>query len=286
MALSAASNVDSVKAQRQLAKTSSNLAKTFERLSSGLRINQASDDPAGLQVADALRRDAKLASVAVRNAGDGISLVSIADAALSEIDNILSRMAELASQSSNGIYTSSQRSALSSEFIALGSEIQRIAATTTFNGLNLLSASSNVTIQVGLGGDSNSQITITSVLGTLNALGLAATGSSALTFSIISTTSTTSQAAATTALAAINAAISSVTSTRGSLAGAESRLSAAVDYLTVARENFIAAESRIRDADVAQEVAEMVRLQVLQQAATAVLAQANQQPKQVLALLQ
>ncbi len=286
MALSAASNVDSVKAQRQLAKTSSNLAKTFERLSSGLRINQASDDPAGLQVADALRRDAKLASVAVRNAGDGISLVSIADAALSEIDNILSRMAELASQSSNGIYTSSQRSALSSEFIALGSEIQRIAATTTFNGLNLLSASSNVTIQVGLGGDSNSQITITRVLGTLNALGLAATGSSALTFSIISTTSTTSQAAATTALAAINAAISSVTSTRGSLAGAESRLSAAVDYLTVARENFIAAESRIRDADVAQEVAEMVRLQVLQQAATAVLAQANQQPKQVLALLQ
>ena len=286
MALSAASNVDSVKAQTQLARTSANLAKTFERLSSGLRINSASDDPAGLAVADALRRDAKLASVAVRNAGDGISLVAIADSALTEINNLLTRMAELASQSANGIYTTSQRSALSSEFLALGSEIQRIASTTSFNGLNLLSASSNVTLQVGLDGTTNSQITVTGVLGTLNALGLAANGSSALTYSIISSTSTLSQAAATTALAAITGAIGSVSSTRGSLAGAESRLTSAVNYLTVARENFIAAESRIRDADVAQEVAEMVRLQVLQQAATAVLAQANQQPGLVLSLLQ
>lgn len=286
MALSAASNIDSVKAQTKLARTTANLSQTFERLSSGLRINSANDDPAGLAVADALRRDAKLASVAVRNAGDGISMVAIADSALSEINNILTRMSELASQSANGIYTTAQRSALSTEFIALGSEIQRIASTTSFNGLNLLSASSDVTLQVGLDGTTNSRITVTGILGTLNALGLAANGSSALTYSIISSTSTLSQAAATTALAAITGAIGSVSSTRGSLAGAESRLTSAVNYLTVARENFIAAESRIRDADVAQEVAEMVRLQVLQQAATAVLAQANQQPGQVLALLQ
>ncbi len=285
MPITAASNVNSLHAANQLARTTADLSKTFERLSSGLRINSAADDPAGLALADSLRSDARIASVAIRNANDGISLTSVADAALDEIGDMLTRMAELATQSANGVYTNSQRSALSSEFVALGSEIERIAKTTTFNNLNLLSNSQNITLQVGLDGTSNSRITLTAVTGTLSALGLSSGGSGALTFSIIDNTSTLAQLASQNAVSAVNSAITSLGNIRGLLGAAQSRLDVAVNYLTVARENYIAAESRIRDADVAQEVAEMVRLQVLQQAGTAVLAQANQQPTLVLDLL-
>ena len=286
MGLALSSNIASLKAQRQLGITTQKLATTFERLSSGLRINHASDDPAGLALADNLRADARVAAVAVRNANDGISLASIADAALEEIGNILSRMAELAEQSANGTYSTSQRSALATEFLALGSEIDRIAQTTTFNDIKLLSNSSSLSLQVGLDGGSYSQITIGSVLGTLASLGLAASGSSALTYSITGTTTLAAQSAAQIALSALDIAINAVTASRGVLGAAESRLNTAISFLTVARENFVAAEARIRDADVAQEVAEMVRLQTLQQATTAVLAQANLQPQVVLKLLQ
>lgn len=285
MALSFASNIDSVRAQTDLRRTTASLSRTFERLSSGLRINSASDDPAGLGLADKLRADAKIASVAIRNANDGLSLTAIADSALQEIGNMLTRMSELAEQSANGAYTNTQRSALSSEFLALGSEIDRIARTTEFNNLNLLSGSSNVTVQVGFTSQSTSQIVIQAVRGTLDSLGLASSGSSALSFSIIGTTTAGSQNAAQNALDAVNAAISTLSVTRGTLGAAESRLSTAINYLSVARENFVAAESRIRDADIAQEVADMVRLQVLQQSGTAVLAQANLQPEVVLSLL-
>lgn len=284
MAVSVASNIASLRAQRQVSKASDSLAKTFQRLSSGLRINGAADDAAGLSLADSLRANAKIASIAVRNANDGISITSLTDAGLDEIINNLQRMAELATQSSNGVYTNTQRSALSSEFIALGSEVERIAATTTFNGIALLSNSPGVTLQVGLDGTTSSQISISGVLGTLNSMGLGSAGG-ALTFSIIASTSAASQAAAAAALSAVNAAIVSVGVQRGIVGAAESRLNSAVSYLQVVRENFIAAESRIRDADVAQEVAEMVRLQVLQQASTAVLAQANLQPQIALTLL-
>lgn len=286
MTLSVASNISSLRAQTELAETTTKLGKTFERLSSGLRINSASDDPAGLALADSLRADAKLAAVAIRNANDGISLTSIADAALDEVGSILYRMAELAEQSSNGVYSTTQRSALSSEFVALASEIERISVTTEFNSLKLLSNSSNVTIQVGLDGSSNSQISIDGVESTLDALSLANTGSSALIYSINAATDDAAQTASQLALDAVNSAISTLTSTRGTVGAAANRLEFAVSNLSVARENFIAAESRIRDADIASEVAEMVRLQVLQQAGTAVLAQANQQPGTVLSLLQ
>lgn len=285
MGISYASNTPALKASTKLSQTTDALSKSFERLSSGLRINRASDDPGGLAVADALRADTRVASVAIRNANDGISLVSIADSALSEIGNLLTRMSELASQSANGVYTNTQRSALSSEFEALGSEIERIATTTTFNGLNLLSNSSNVTLQVGFAGDNNSQITIQKVLGTLNALNLAPSGSSRLTFSIIDTSTAGAQAAAQTAFTNIDAAISSLSNIRGTLGAAESRLNSVVSHLTVQRENFAAAEARIRDIDVAEETSNMVRLQVLQQAAQAVLAQANLQPQVALELL-
>ena len=285
MGLSVASNIASVRAQRQVNLTTQGLEKTFERLASGLRINKASDDAAGLALADNLRNQGKLATVAIRNANDGLSITSLANAAVTEISNDLSRMAELAEQSSNGVYTQTQRSALASEFIALGSEVQRIAVATTFNGINLLSASSGVSIQVGLDGTANSQINISGVLGTLESLGLASTGSSALTFSITGSTSAFAQTSALLALSAVNTAINNIGSVRGTLGAAEARLSSAVNYLTVARENVNAAQGRIRDADIAQEVAEMVRLQVLQQSGTAILAQANQQPAMVLKLL-
>lgn len=284
MSLSVVSNIASLKAQTQLNKTNRALSKTFERLSSGLRINSASDDPAGLAMAESLKTDAKLASVAIRNANDGISLTSIADSALSEITNVLERMSELAQQSSNGVFTNTQRSALSSEFLALGSEIERIARTTTFNDINLLSNSSSVSIQVGLRSGTNATINIGSVVATLQSLGLGNAGGT-LTYSIIGLTASASALAASNAVSAIATAIDSVSGLRGTIGAAESRLNTAVSYLTVMRENLVAAESRIRDADVAQEVAEMVRLQVLQQAGTAVLAQANQQPTVVLKLL-
>ena len=285
MTITAASNVASVRAQRQLESTTRELGTTFERLSSGLRINSAKDDPAGLALADALRADARIASVATRNANDGISLTSITDAALGEISNILTRMLELATQSANGVYTVDQRSALSSEFIALGSEIERIAVTTEFNGLKLLSGSSTISFQVGFDGSSTSRISVTGVQATLSSLGLAASGSSSLTYSIIATTTTGAESASAIAIDQITAALSSLSSRRGAIGAAESRLNVAINYLATARENFIAAESRIRDADIATETANLVRLQVLQQAGVAVLAQANQQPSLVLQLL-
>jgi flagellin len=287
MGLSLYANRDSLNAQTSLSRTTAALSKTFERLSSGLRINSASDDPAGLALADVLRAQTRVAGAAIRNANDGLSLSYVADSALSEVSNILTRMLELATQSANGVYTNTQRSALSSEFLALGSEIDRIAKTATFNGLYLLSNSQNVTLQVGLDSSANSQITIQGVQGTLSALGLSsAPGGSILTYSIIDTTTVGAQNAAANALSAVNAAVNSLGIFRGTVGAAQSRLTSAINYLTVARENYAAAESKIRDADIAEDVANMVRLQVLQQSGLAVLAQANQQPGMVLKLLE
>ncbi len=286
MSITIGANIASLKAQRNLDYASNKLTKSYERLSSGLRINNASDDAAGLAVADALRANQKIASVAVRNANDGISSIAIADGALGEISNILQRLAELAEQSANGVYSTTQRSALQNEFAALGSEIERIAGTTTFNGIGVLSSGSALTLQVGLDASSNSRIHIDAVRGTLASMDLAPTNSSALTYSLIGTTIEAGQSASRLALDAVNAAISSISQTRGSLGAVQSRLQVAVEHLQVMRENYAAAESRIRDTDVAAEAAEMTRLTILQQVSTAILAQANQQPGLALSLLQ
>ncbi len=285
MAISLSTNAASASTARRLNQTSDALATTFNRLSSGLRITRPGDDPAGNQVADALRADSKLAATAIQNANTALSLTSIADASLSNISGLLTRMAELAEQSANGVYSNDQRSALSNEFTALGSEIQRIAKVTEFNGLALLSGAGNVTIQLGIDGSANSRLELTAITGTLASLGLAASGSDALTNSIISSSEAGSLSAARLALDAVSGALNSLNSTRGSLGAAESRLSTAINYLGSVREQFSAAESRIRDADVAAEAAELVRLQVLQSAQTSILAQANQQVSTVLALL-
>jgi flagellin len=204
---------------------------------------------------------------------------------LSEIGNVLSRLAELSEQSANGVFSTTQRSALANEFVALASEVERIATTTTFNGVRLLSGGSSVTLQVGFDSGSTSQISFTGVQGTLQSLGLAAAGSSGLSYSINGSSIEAGQSASRAALDAVNNAISSLASTRGTLGAVESRLNVAINALTVARENFAAAESRIRDVDVASEAAELTRLGILQQAGAAVLAQANQQPGLALSLI-
>jgi len=285
MAITLGSNVASLKAQRTLGLSSDALAKVYERLSSGQRINTASDDAAGLAIADSLRSEQRVATVAIRNANDGISTIAIADAALGEIGNTLTRLAELSEQSANGVFSVNQRSALTNEFVALGSEIERIATTTEFNGVRLLSGNSTLVLQVGFDSGSTAQISYTGVQGTLAALGLANTNSSLLVYSINGSSISEGQSAARASLDAVNQAISSLASTRGKLGAAESRLKVAINNLSVARENFAAAESRIRDVDVAGEAADLTRLGILQQAGAAVLAQANQQPSLALSLL-
>lgn len=285
MGITLGTNISSLQGQRRLALSTDLLSRSFERLSSGQRINKASDDAAGLAIADSLRADQRVASVAIRNANDGISTIAIADSALGEIGGVLSRLAELAEQSANGVYSNTQRSALQNEFVALASEIERIASTTVFNGVALISGGATTTLQVGFSSASTSQIQFSGVQGTLSALGLASTGSSALAYSISAAGSEGAQSAARLALDAVNEAISSLAVQRGNLGATEARLSVAIKNLSVSRENFAAAESRIRDVDVASESAELTRLNILQQAGAAVLAQANQQPQLALSLL-
>ena len=285
MAVTLGSNVASLRAQRTLNESTDRLQGVYRQLSSGQRINKAADDAAGLAIADALRADQRVAGVAIRNANDGISAIAIADSALGQIGNVLGRLAELAEQSANGIFSNTQRSALSNEFTALGSEIERIATTTNFNGVSLLSGNSQIVFQVGFNSASTSQITYSGVTGTLASLGLATTNTSALSYSINSSSTDGAQSAARLTLDAINSAVSSLSSTRGSLGSTEARLNVAIQNLSVSRENFAAAESLIRDTDVAAQAAELTRLGILQQAGTAVLAQANQQPGLSLSLL-
>lgn len=286
MGLNIRTNIASLGAQRALYDSSSKLETAYQRLSSGMRINRAKDDAAGLAIAESLKADSRIAAVGIRNANDGISIVAITDGAIDQITNILSRLAELAQQSANGVYGNGQRSALQLEFTALTSEIERIAMTTEFNGLKLLSGGGNVTFQVGFDGGSMSQIQYSGIQATLQAIGLAQAGNSASIYSITGNTDIDSQSASRLAINAITAAITSITRQRGTLGAAESRLDTAIKNLQVARQNFSAAESAIRDADVAAEAAELSRLNILQQAGTAILAQANQQPSLVLRLLQ
>ena len=285
MAVTIGSNIASLQAQRRLGIATDSLGRTYEKLSSGQRINRASDDAAGLAIADSLRAQQRIATVAVRNANDGISTIAIADSALGQIGDVLSRLAELSTQSANGVFSVTQRSALQNEFTALASEVERIAVTTSFNGVALISGGNTLTLQVGFDSSSVSQISFTGVRGTLNALGLANAGSSTLVYSINGSSIELGQSASRAALDAVNSAISSLASTRGSLGAVESRLNVAITNLTVARENFASAESRIRDVDVASEAAELTRLGILQQAGAAILGQANQQPSLALSLL-
>jgi flagellin len=272
MALSVVTNVAALKAQNSLAVSTDRLNKSLARLSSGLRINEAQDDPAGLAVADKLRADVRIAGQAIRNANDGVSAINIADKALETIGNSLARLGELAEQSATGTLNDTQRGSLQSEFAALVSEIDRISATTTFNGAQLLSSSSNITFQVGLDNTVDSRITLGQITATSSALGL--TGQSV-------NTSTNALAA----LGKLTTAISATATQRGQLGATQSRLQIAISNLRTLRENFSAAESRIRDVDVAEETTNLANATILQQAGASILAQANQQPALALSLL-
>jgi len=274
MALTVNTNLFSLNAQRHLEETAGGLKTSLARLSSGLRINDAVDDAAGLAIADKLGRDVRVAAQAIRNANDGISALAIGEKALGNVNEILTRLSELASQSATGTVTNTQRSAIQAEFTQLLSEIARISTTTSFNGVALLSAGTTVAVQVGLDGSSNSQISFTTVDGSLSGILAGQTAIAADT-----------AANAQSALGILTEAIERVVQTRGTLGAFQSRLYTAIANLRVAKENFAAAEGRIRDADIAAETAALTRAQILQQAGTAVLAQANQQPQLALALL-
>jgi len=276
MALYIQTNVSSLEAQKNLGFNQSALQLSFNRLSSGFRINSAKDDAAGLAISESLKSQIRSFTVAERNAGDGISMAQTAEGALGEVHNILGRMRELTVQAANGSLTSTDRDFLQTEFLQLQTEIGRIQGSAKFNGRQLVSnTTENITLQVGLNDDPNDQIGVT--LGGVSLTSV--TGSSAA----LSGTGATS---ALGSLALIDSAISSVSVARSSFGAAMNRLEAAQSTIATMRLNLSAANSRIRDVDVATETSQMSRNQVLSQAGLSVLAQANQLPQLALGLLQ
>jgi flagellin len=281
MAVVIATNVASLSAQRNLDKTQGMLSKSMTRLSSGLRINTAADDSAGLAISESLKGQVRSLQQASRNAGDGVSLLQTAEGSLNEVSGVLVRMRELAVQSSNGTLTSTQRGSLQQEFTELRSEIDRIGNSTKFNGISLTDGnlSAGVTFQIGQENASSSRLTVSIADARSSALGSAAT-TARLDDQTISTAT-----GAQTALSVIDDAINDVTTIRGKMGAAMNRLSVTMTNLATGVENLSAANSRIRDVDVAEETASLTRSQILSQAGISVLAQANSAPQSALSLL-
>lgn len=285
MGLGLKTNISSLLTQKHLRSSTASLNQSYERLSSGLRVNRASDDAAGIGIAERLRSDARVATVSMRNANDGISLIAVADGAINQIANIFNRLLELAQQSANAVYGPEQRSALQSEFVALTSEVERIAVTTEFNGFKILSGGGQVAFQVGFDGSSVSELSFSGIRATLSDLGMAQLNTSVNIYSLVGGTNSEAQSASRLTVDALQSAVLQLNRNRGILGAAQSRLETAIRNLGVQRENFQATESGIMDIDAAEESANMTRLQTLQQAGTAILAQANLQPRTVLDLL-
>jgi flagellin len=276
MALIINTNVASLNAQRNLNESQNALNTSLERLSSGLRINSAKDDAAGLFVAGQLTRDIRGINQAVRNAGDGISLGQTAEGALGEIANNLQRIREIAVQASND--TVGDASGLQLEVDQLTQEISRIVATTNFNGTDLLSGGGSVNFQVGSSGTANNQISISlDDLTSINAF------SATLNATGVVDVSTT--AAASAALADLSSDIDDINGARATYGAIQNRFEAVISNLQNYAENLTAARSRIEDADFAAETANLTRAQILQQAGTSILAQANTLPQAALQLL-
>ena len=278
-------NIPSLNAQRILGLNNDRLAVSVERISSGLRINRAADDAAGLAISEALRSDIRALRQAVRNANDGISLINVTEGALNEQSSILIRLRELSSQASTGTVGSTERQTIQLEFDALRSEIDRIADTTAFNGQKLVNGSlastvssgSQILIQVGLDSGVDSRINLNTQVN------LASVTASSLSIADLSLTTT---AGALSSLDQINSSISVVTQGRGKVGAVQNRLMRTISNLSITIENLQAAESAIRDADIAEEVALLTRNQILVQASTAMVGQANLIPQSVLQLLQ
>jgi flagellin len=275
MGLRIYNNVEAANAHRVLNNTNAQLGKAMERLSSGLRINRAADDAAGLAVSEVMRSQIRGMSVASRNAQDGVSLVQVADGALGNVGDMLQRVRDLAVQASNGTLTDAQRTNLDKEVQQVLTEIGKTGTDTEFNGIKILAgsvatAASAVTLQVGANGNQTIGFTIATV--STSDLG-------------ISGIAVSTAASASAAIASLDAAISTVTTNRATLGAIQNRLEHTINRLGLTSENLQAAESRIRDADMAQEMISFTKQQILQQSGTAMLAQANQAPQSVLSLL-
>jgi len=284
MAVRIFNNIPSITAQRILGVNNSRLALSVERISSGIRINRAADDAAGLAISEGLRSDIRALRQAVRNASDGISLMNVTEGALNEQSGILIRLRELASQAATGTVGSTERATIQLEFTALRAELDRISATTEFNGLKLIdgtlasgiATTSHTLIQIGIDSSANSRIDLNTQIN------LQSIDSTQLE---IHNLSVTASSEALTALDKINEAIGSITESRGKVGAVQNRLTRSIANLSVSVENLTAAESSIRDADIAEEVAELTRNQILVQTATAMVGQANLIPQSVLQLL-
>jgi flagellin len=274
MGLRINTNVASTIAQRALAAITERLAGNYRRLATGLRISTAADDAAGLAISERLRAQIRSLDQASRHAQDGISLAQTGEGALSEVSDILIRMRELAMQASNGTVSPADRQTLNAEFQQLAEEVDRIGQGTEFNGVHLLDGSTaSLTFQVGTGTTAGVDTLSASLVSVLASdLG-------------IDSLSVVNVGAATSSLNAIDDAIDAVSSARGSFGALQNRLESTVRNISVQSENLIAAESRIRDVDVARETAELAKNTILQQAAIAVLVQANQMPQLALKLL-
>ena len=265
-------NVSSLQASRILARNRQGLEKAMERLSSGKRINTAADDATGMAVAAKIRADVRSLDQAVRNANDGISFINTYDGAASEIEGILVRMRELATQAQSGTYTTNDLAHADAEFVQLAAEITRISDNTQWNGMSVLASATTYTFQVGSGSTSTSSVDVTFQDMDATTLGV---GSLAVS----------SNTAAQSAISSIDAAITTVDTFRATLGAKINRMESAATNLANVSMNTAASRSRIEDADYAQATTELARTQIIQQAATAMLAQANQQPQSVLSLL-
>lgn len=273
--ISLRTNVSSLNAQKNITKTERSLTTSMTRLSSGLRINQAADDAAGLAISSKLRAQVRGLGQAQRNANDGISMLQTAEGALNEIDDMLTRMREISVQSANGTLGANERISLNTEFSALRSEIDRIANVTQFNGLSLIqgSQSAGITFQVGAGTDSNNQIKISIA------------SAKAADISVGSALTISTAAGALSTITKIDTAIGAVSTRRGKIGAAQNRLYTTINNLQAMHENLSAANSRITDTDVAEESANFSKSQILMQAGVSMLAQANQLPSLALSLI-
>ncbi|WP_440904099.1 flagellin [Catenovulum sp. SX2] len=266
-------NVSSLNAQRQLFNSNLGLNTAFERLSSGFRINRASDDAAGLQITDRMTTQIEGLNQAVRNANDAISLTQTAEGAMQEITTALQRIRQLSIQAQNGINSSSDRLALQKEVSALKTEISRIGSTTQFAGVELLTGAYSAAFLVGANGGQSISVNM-SRTGGFGASGLG-----------IGTLSVQTERDASAALTAIDTAISTIGAARADLGALQNRFQSTIRNLSNVAENVSAARSRIRDTDFATETASLTKNQILQQASTTVLSQANQRPQSALSLL-
>jgi len=283
MALIVNTNIASLNAQRNLNASGNQLAVTLQRLSSGLRVNSAKDDAAGLAVAQAFTAQIRGNNQAVRNANDGISLGQTAEGALGQIANNVQRIREIAVQASNGTISDTNRGQLQKEVDQLTQEISRIVQTTNFNGQLLLSGATSLTFQVGADGNASNQVGVTTT--NLAQAGSAGLHSYNASLTNTSTVNVSTQAAASASLANLDADISQTSTLRSTFGAVQNRFEAVIANLQNYVENLEASRSRILDADFAAETANLTRGQILQQAGTAILSQANALPQTALSLL-